>query len=200
MTVFRSAFGNYALGPQLSGAWTGFSDAASGIAGYYVSLTNGAGGTNGLWTASSSASVAAALDQTNTFYVWARDQAGLIGGAAAAAVLVLDPAGDRDGDGMQNGAEEVAGTDAANPASVLKFRALSAQTTNGVSVSFQWNSVTGRFYSLSFTNDVPGTVVPLAPISSFQRMPGTGGTMTFEDAAPSGARRFYRLSVDDGGP
>jgi len=196
VTVARSPDGDYVLNSVLSGSWSGFADAGSGIAGYYVALTNGQGTTNGLWTGGTSATVSGAvLDATNTVYIWARDTLGLIGPAASASVLVLSPDGDWDGDGVANAAEAVAGTDARNPASVLRLEPVRDANT-GTVFAVRWPGATNRLYALAYRDGLWPTNGGWVDFDDATNLPGVAGFMTYTDRNAAVAPRFYRVSVE----
>jgi len=120
VSIAHDPHGNFLFSSVVTSSWSGFVDAGSGIAGYYVSLSDGAGTTNGLWTAASAAVLAGGkADATNTVYVWARDVVGRIGDAAAASVVILRRDGDFDGDGLLTWKESVSGTDPTDGNSVF---------------------------------------------------------------------------------
>ncbi|MBN1556927.1 MAG: S8 family serine peptidase, partial [Lentisphaerae bacterium] len=195
VTLASSPFGRYTLDTNLAAAWSGFYDAPAGIAGYYAALTNGAGTDSGLWTTSLAAVVSGAVPgATNRVYVWARDRVGHIGDAASAALLVLTPGGDYDGDGYTNAHEEIAGTDAADPGSVfgLAGAAAAADGTQRV-VVVTWDSVAGRRYALYRGTAVTHSAAVWPPLVT--NRPGTGGSMSYTDRVSELPVRFYRLTV-----
>ncbi len=193
--VSRSAFGNYIVGPALTAVWSNFTDRGSGIAGYYLSGTNGEGAPYGQWCTDSTGCVnTLTLNATNTIYVWARDLMGNCGTAVSAKVLVLDPGGDADGDGLVNSEEEIAGTDARNSAQSFRFTAtghsvLAAET--GATYKLTWDSTIGRLYSLKAASDLHSANWDTLTTN----MPGTGGTLSYTDRMNNAVRRFYRLHV-----
>jgi hypothetical protein len=119
---------------------------------------------------------------------------GNCGAAVSAAVLVLDPAGDDDGDGLVNADEEIAGTDARNRAQYFRFTAASPSAIGaetGTVYILTWDSAAGRLYTLNAASNLPATAwFPLAT-----NMPGTGGTLSYTDRVDNAVRRFYRLRV-----
>jgi subtilisin family serine protease len=190
-----SEVGNYIVANTVTGAWSGFTDNLSGVAGYYYAATNGAPGTNGAWTTVTNGVLTALPDQTNSFYVWARDGVGLIGEAVGATILALDPGTDYDGDGALNGEEETAGTDATRDGSVLAVD--SAALADGVGTQrllvITWPTVLDRRYALhsaaALTNAAPDWVALMT------NRPGTGGPMAYTDALDAVEVRFYRVGV-----
>lgn len=195
VAVTRTAGGNYVVNTTLSSSWTGFKDAVSGVAGYYVALTNGQGTAQGQWTTQPSAALSNAVpDATNTVYVWARNNAGLIGPASSASVLVLSPGGDWDGDGIPNAAEAIAGTDALNPASVLRLQPVPGASTGTVFV-VRWPGVTNRFYGLSYRDSLWPTNNAWLDFDDATNLPGAAGYMIYTDRTVAAGTRFYRVSV-----
>jgi subtilisin family serine protease len=195
VTLALSPFGRYLIdSTTVTGTWSGFTDAGSGIQGYFFSLANGGGTTNGSWTTVAEGVLPGAqFDVTNTFHVWARDALGLIGPAAAASFLVLDSAGDRDGDGLSNAQEEIAGTDACNPFSAFALEPSTSNDGAGYPV-LRWLGVTGRFYSLYYRDALlPETNWTAVP--DLVHMPGLTGTMTYTDRTAVLPTRFYRITV-----
>lgn len=196
--ILTSEAGLYIVGTAVTSTWSGFTDALSGITGYYYGPTDASPTTNGAWTTVQTGVVSGAaviLNQTNAVYVWPRDVAGMIGAAAAESILVLDPDTDYDGDGLLNGEEEIAGTDAAARDSVLAINAATnVTTTNGPSVVFTWPSVSGRWYSIYQRPALSGGP-PWTAVAAFTNIPGAGGTMSYTDALYSVTTRFYRVGV-----
>ncbi|MGQ9661519.1 MAG: S8 family serine peptidase [Kiritimatiellia bacterium] len=197
ISVEWSPFGKYVVGTNIICRWSGFEDELSGIADYFVSFTNGGGTTNGLKTATAEALLAGAIpDRTNTVYIWARDNAGLIGPAAQQQVLVLNPATDYDGDGYSTAEEEIAGTAADDPESRFGFCAATFSTGSvGASVIVSWPTIAGRLYSLYCRENLT-TNETWAPIIHWTNVPGTDGMMSYTDIISSIEWRFYRVTVD----
>ena len=135
-----------------------------------------------------------AFNATNTLYVWACDRMGNCGAAASASVLVLDPAGDADGDGLINASEEIAGTDARDRARTLQLTASipsSADVDTGRIYILNWDSAAGRLYSLNAATNLPDDA--WYPLLTNQA--GTGGTLSYTDRMDNALHRFYRLRV-----
>lgn len=196
LTLSRSTSGPYAIGPGVAGTWTGFTDAGSGIAGYYAALTNRQGTTNGTWTTVPSVLLqSATLDATQTVYVWACDTAGLMSPAASASILVLSDGGDWDRDGLLNGQEELAGTDARNPSSTLCLSALASNEPSGPVFVIRWQGVTNRSYSLSYSSNMATTNGPWTAFGDGMAILGVTGYMSYTDRTVAVPIRFYRVSV-----
>ncbi len=162
-----SAFGNYFAGNVITSSWSGFTDIGLGVAGYFLSTTNGGGTTNGTFAPSSPAPLGGLqLNATNNVFVWPRDAAGNIGPAASASVFVLDPAGDADGDGFSNAAEEIAGTSSTDSNSILRITGASADPILSRYV-IRWPYVSNRIYSLQMSSnagDPPFLVLTNPPV------------------------------------
>jgi hypothetical protein len=188
-----SAYGPYVLGGRIAVSWTGFGDNLSGIAGYYYSLTDGGGTTNGQWTTAASGLVSGAIpDRTNQVYVWAVDQAGGVGRAAFTPVLVLSPTGDYDGDGLANADEEVAGTAADDASRTL---ALTARTGAGAASNaiFGWAATSNRIYSVWRRDSLDqGTWRSLKTVTNSRPY---AGFLSYTDSVNT-VTRFYRLTVE----
>lgn len=193
--VARSGCGNYVVGTSVDATWSGFSDALSGVDRYYFSFSNNGGTANGNTSASTAGTLAGpALDATNRVYVWARDRAGNIGLAATTSVLVLNPDGDRDGDGMKNSAEEVAGT-GADDKNELLWLSPELRLANG-KIEVSWFAVSNRVYDLLFTTNFSRDASNswLGVVSCTNR---TGGeaSMTYTGAVPTVGQQLYRVRV-----
>ena len=199
VTAFPSAFGAYVVGSVVTGAWSGFSDALSGIAGYYFALTNASGTTNAQWTVATTGVVSSAVPgQTNTFFAWPTDLAGNIGSAASAPVLVLDPAGDWDGDGSPNAGEEIAGTAADSAESVFVVLGRRGDT-NALDPVLRWPHAAQRDYAV-FWADADAYADGLGwPSVTNPPYTVNGGWAEWTDPhaipAGNGTNRFYRLRV-----
>ena len=73
-------------------SWSNFIDRSSGVVGYYYSLTNNAGTTNGTYTTETTGVVVNAAYGTNCVYVWGVDNLGHIGTAGSDDILVVPSA------------------------------------------------------------------------------------------------------------
>ena len=187
----RSAYGDYVFGSAVTCSWSGFSDELSGISGYYVSFTDHGGTTNGMpVTGAPAVLTGAALDRTNRIYVWARDNLGLIGQAANASILALNPTNDYDLDGMSGADESVAGTDASDPDSVLSLATFGGVPAGTNLMVVRWDTELGRFYSLFRAPDLTSEWARVPAVSN---VPGTGGGMSYTDTVDGVEMRFYRI-------
>ena len=99
-------------------------------------------------------------------------------------ILVLDAANDKDGDGMSNGDEQIAGTNALDPSSRFQINTILATPTG---TTLTWTRVVGRTYTVEARDDLSsGVWVPIA----------TGLTTgSYTDSAGLPSKRFYRLVV-----
>jgi hypothetical protein len=200
----HSPYGAYGVDTgALTGRWAGFVDALSGVEGYYCALQDGHGTTGGAWTLSTTGALAGlAADQTNAFFVWARDRAGLIGDAAQAALLVLSGTGDWDHDGLSNAGEELAGTDARSAASVLAVRTGPGgqPSPTGTVIILEWPGASNRLYAVEWSDEIGFAVPVWQPLPDCTNLPGIEGTMVCTDRQVTAERRFYRISVRPAGP
>ncbi|MFW5871124.1 MAG: S8 family serine peptidase [Verrucomicrobiota bacterium] len=198
VNVETSPYGSYVVGTNITGSWTGFSDAASGVSGYFFSALDQSGTTNGTWTTGTEGTVGISemlLDCTNQLYVWARDNAGNIGNAASEDVLVLDEDTDFDGDRMVTADEMIAGTDSADPDSVLRFNGLMERTENNNSeIILRWSSVTGRTYALYRRDELLED--SWLPVPGYTNLAGTGETMSYTGSVGTIKRGYYRLEAE----
>ncbi len=105
--------------------------------------------------------------------------------AASSPVVSLAPAGDQDGDGMDNAGEARAGTDPLRASSALRVGTVSR---SGNAVTVTWTPVPGRTYAVQARNSLAA--------GSWTTQAGglTSGTHT-DPAAPA-TGRFYRVLVE----
>jgi subtilisin family serine protease len=189
-----SPFGQYCVGTNsVSGSWRGFTDSGTGILGYYISLQDRGGTTDGLWLTTNSGMLnALAMDATNTFHVWAKDKMGWIGQATKASFLALSANGDWDHDGLTNLGEEIAGFDASSASSVFRV-GVASSTGSGNGFVIQWPGITNRHYSVYFNNQLSTTNWTLLP--GCTNLTGSNGVMSVTDPSPGLSLRFYKISV-----
>lgn len=103
---------------------------------------------------------------------------------ASTVLYSLNPAGDEDGDGMNNVAEVVAGTDPFDPGSIL--RAAAGRDSSDVVIT--WNPVGGRTYAVQRRASVTS--------GSWQTV-ATGLTDGEFREEATGTERFYRVIVEE---
>lgn len=109
-------------------------------------------------------------------------------GSTTSPVILLDPAGDQDGDGWTNAKEQTAGTNPIDRASVLKVISLTKSAAQ-VDISFQ--SVPGRYYKLESSPDLQN---PWTPVGAVLLADST--TEIFTDITIAGKDKlFYRIRV-----
>lgn len=191
-----SAYGPYVIGSTLTGQWTGFSDTGSGITNYFISDIDGGGTTNGLFTRETTLTRIGVAPGSHDWFVWARDAVGNISSSIKGSLLILEPHSDSDGDGLTALEEETAGTDARDAQSTLQFDRHQQLQLTPDGFTLQWQSVSGRYYSLYFTNSLADRAATWIPVKDFQQVPSTGGIMRWTDTAPMTDKiRFYRIGV-----
>jgi subtilisin family serine protease len=195
ISLALSPFGNYCIGgTSVTGSWSGFTDRGTGIEGYYLSLQDGGGTTNGaLQVTTTGVFNTLIMNQTNTVYVWARDKMGWIGQSAKVAFLALSPEGDWDHDGISNAGEDIAGTDASQASSLFRLGVAGNSMDNKNGFVIQWAGLSNRHYSVSY-NDQLTSGSTWIPLSGCVNLPGTNGVMSFTDPT-SVPLRFYKISV-----
>lgn len=178
----------YALGNVATFNWTAVSDPEGGISGYRLLVGTSPGSSNVFngMVSGNTASVTNTVGNTLYARVIAINNAGIEGapGPNSTGVILLDPLGDYDGDGMSNLAEDIAGTNPLDAGSV--FRILSLTSSNLLT----WSSVSGRAYRVLAATNVTGEFTPLSGIVT-----ATTSTATFLDTSPTNSRKFYRVNV-----
>ena len=189
-----SPYGDYIFGPVVTSSWSGFVDDMSGVSNYFLGFTDQGGTSNGLVTIAPTGTLTdATLDATNTIYVWARDNVGLIGPAVAAGILVLNPTNDYDVDGMSGEEEAVAGTDASDAGSVLAIDwPVSGSLTGTSVVVLEWDTEPGRFYSLF---RAPSLTSQWEGVPGVSNLAGTGDVLGYTDIVNAVEMRFYRVEA-----
>ena len=95
---------------------------------------------------------------------------------------------DRDGDGMSDGEELIAGTNPTNAQSVLQL--IAKPVVDATHLEFQWPSVSNRIYDL----DRKGSMAKHFT-TTLTDIPATPPMNTFTDSVPTGGAIFYRLRV-----
>jgi hypothetical protein len=101
---------------------------------------------------------------------------------------------DPDHDGMNNWQEWIAGTDPANPSSVLRMLA-PARVTNGLGVNLTWQSVSGISYFIERSTNL-GNQPAFSLLQT--NIVGQAGTTTYTETNALGAASFfYRVGVEN---
>jgi subtilisin family serine protease len=97
---------------------------------------------------------------------------------------------DPDGDGMDNLAEYLTGTDPRDATSYFHITSASANPWP----TLEFESLTNRLYTLSFSTQVTSTT--WSNVSGQVDIPGNDGILTLSDeSAPEASCRFYRVKV-----
>lgn len=113
-----------------------------------------------------------------------------VAGTASLTNIFLNPAADQDGDGMSNSAEEIAGTNPANPQSVFQV----SQMQPGVgTMTLTWPSAPGKTYQVQWSDSLSSSSFSSATSSTVPA--SSGGTTSWTDPSPGNARRFYKIIV-----
>jgi glycosidase len=178
----------YAIGHFATINWSQISDPEGGISGYHLLVGTSPGGSNvfdAVLTGTSQV-VSNAYGQTLFARVSAINNAGIEGLAStnSPGIILLDPAGDYDGDGMNNADEDLAGTSPLNQNSVLRILSLA----NGNLLS--WSSVPDKTYRVLATSDLTTNPVPISGVIT-----ASGPTASYLDNAATNSRKFYRINV-----
>jgi thrombospondin type 3 repeat protein len=110
------------------------------------------------------------------------DSSAQSGTSSSSTVTLLSPNGDSDGDGMKNSAEDIAGTNPFNPASVFRVTAVT-------STSVTWSSVVGRTYQLTSATS------PGGPFNTLVGNPITATGATTSESITAASGTFYRVEI-----
>ena len=101
-------------------------------------------------------------------------------------ITVIDPAGDDDGDGMNNASEDTAATNPFSSASILRITAITRIQPSSLSVT--WSSVNGKTYQLESAPAPNGTYTSVgSPVTAT----ATSTSQTISAPTPA----FYRVRV-----
>jgi hypothetical protein len=178
----------YAIGHFATINWSQIGDPEGGISGYHLLIGTSSGQSNvfdGVLTGTSQV-VSNAYGQTLFARVSAINNAGIEGPAStnSPGIILLDPAGDYDGDGMNNADEDLAGTSPLNQNSVLRILTLA----NGNLLT--WSSVPDKTYRVLATTDLTTNPVPISGVIT-----AAGPTASYLDNAATNSRKFYRINV-----
>ncbi len=188
----------YSIGNTATFSWTAVVDPQGGISGYRVIIStapNGAG-TVLLNQIVTNTSVTATGAYGEHLFATAQsiNNAGIASAPATSSgsgTLLLDPAGDQDGDGQTNAAEALAGTNPLDPTSV--FRIASVSRIAPSSVTIVWSSVAGIKYQVETSPDLssgPSGFTPLGPV-----LTASQAASSYTDGAAGSGHRFYRVTV-----
>ena len=160
-----SEIGSYAItvGP-LTLAWPSATDnLPASILRYRLTVHDITNATSALTT---TVNISNALDTVHNFRVTALDPAGNASDPLEVTLLILDPLGDPDGDGMTTADEEYAGTDASSPSDSLS----ATIAMDSSSLTLTWFGVSGRNYAIEF---VPSLQSPdWQPVPPYTAIPG----------------------------
>jgi hypothetical protein len=176
----------YVIGTSVTFTWPSVSDPEGGIASYNLTVISSGGVTNEFAVTGTSRTVTNTLGQTLHAWVSAVNNAGIEGPASTngPAVVLLDPNGDNDADGMSNAAEDIAGTNPLDANSVLLILSLA----NGNLLT--WSSVSNKTYRVQATANLATNFVPISGVVT-----AAGATANYLDAPATNSRRFYRVNV-----
>lgn len=122
-------------------------------------------------------------------YRWCYYEITLFGDPHTEWQMPLPSPGDSDGDGASDRDEEIAGTDPANPSSVLGLRI--KRDGAGNAVSLEWPSASGRTYSVWVSQKIAGNDFALLTNNIVATQP----TNTYIDQNGGYETRFYRVTV-----
>ena len=184
----------YAIGSAATFSWSAASDPDGGISGYRLIVGTTPGGSdvyNGNVGNVTSTSVSGTFGQIFYARVVSINNAGIEGAVTSrsAAVKLLSPTGDEDGDGMSNAAEDAAGTDPMSATSVFKITEVSRPSANSFQV--KWSSVPGIQYEVLASADLSQA---FTTVSGPTPIPAAGTTTSYTDSS-AGSRKFYKVRV-----
>ncbi len=183
-----AALKRYAIGNVVTITWPALVDLEGGISGYHVRVGTTPGGSNVLDVIVAGKSVMVTNTIGNTLYAFvsAVNNASIEGSASAnsAGVMLLDPNGDQDRDGMSNQAEDFAGTDPLDPDSVLRILNLAHGNL------LTWTSVSTKTYQVIATTNLAGGFVPISGVVT-----AAGPTSFYMDLGATNSQKFYRVEV-----
>jgi hypothetical protein len=103
----------------------------------------------------------------------------------------LSPAADQDADGMNNSAEEIAGTSPFDASSRLQVFPLSPSAG---AMTLTWSSVPGKTYRVQWSDNL-GTGSFGSSAQSPLITASQGSSTSWTDPTATGSRRFYRVMV-----
>ena len=179
----------YVVGNTATLSWTAALPDSEGIVpSYKVSVTIN-GNTTVYFTNSTTLSFAVLPGQILMVTVQAVNPSdNSVGGGTSgqSTITVIDPAGDNDGDGMINSAEDIAGTNPLSSSSILHVTSI--VRTPPTSLSVTWSSVAGKAYQLETASLPNGTYISVGPVVNATN---TSTNETISASTPA----FYRVRV-----
>jgi len=184
----------YVVGNTATFTWSAAADPEGGVSGYHLQVGT-APGDSDLFNATTTVTSQAVGGLSYGSVIYARvsqiNNAAIEGpySSTSAAIEVLDPATDRDGDGQSNAAEESAGTNPLDAASLFKATAV---WISGNDVNVTIATVTGKTYQLETST----TLAPLSWSPVGTPVTASGPSTLFTHSGGSGQpKRFYRARV-----
>jgi hypothetical protein len=184
----------YAIGDSVTFNWSPADDPLGGVSGFRLQIGTTPEGFD-LFNSTTTNTSATLSGLPFGTIVYARVQqinnAGIHGdySSSSAAIELLDPAGDRDGDGQSNAAEQLAGTDPFDAASVLKAI---ATAISGNDVLITVATVPGKTYQFETST----TLLPESWQEIGDPVEADSTTTLFTHPGGSGdPRRFYRAKL-----
>jgi hypothetical protein len=178
----------YVIGTNVTFSWSGVTDTEGGVSGYHLYVGTNAAGSNVFSGVVGLTSNTVSGNYGQVFYarVSAVNNAGIEGAVSgtSTATILLDPAGDYDGDGMSNAAEAAAGTDPLDPNSVLKI------TNFTLDKQMSWLAVSGRTYQVLMTTNIAQGFAPISGVIS-----AGSASASYQDIGATNANRFYRVRL-----
>jgi hypothetical protein len=182
-------YGNYVVGTSLPLIATQFNDALSGIATYTFQNVSRSDATPVTITSNTINWSAVALNATNTFRVFAIDCAGNSSDIISVDILILDPFGDFDHDGINNAEEELIGT---SPFMASKPFTVAQTASHSGGLLLGWPATAGSVYTIEGTPTL--TNANWVDVPGLSNLPGSNGLMAVPVPTGSGSG-FYRVRV-----
>jgi glycosidase len=178
----------YAIGNVATFTWPALVDSDGGVAGYHIRVGTAMSASNvcDLTVTGTNILVTNTIGSTLYGFVSAINNAGVEGppGPNSNGILLLDPNGDQDGDGMSNLAEDIAATDPLDANSVLRINSLS----NGNLLT--WASVPNKTYQVVATTNFLAGFTPISGVIT-----ASGPTTTYLDLGATNTAKFYRVKL-----